>query len=57
MLREFMYQILPTSHKFEDLLKIKFDDYDFKDVNIRLITSIPGRFVGNQMFKHGMIRL
>lgn len=57
MLREFMFEILPTTHKFEDLLKIKFDDYDFKDVNIRLITSIPGRFVGNQMFKHGMIRL
>ncbi|CAD8052683.1 unnamed protein product [Paramecium primaurelia] len=57
MLREFLYEILPTSHKFEDLLKIKYDDYDFKDVNIRLITSIPGRFVGNQLYKYGMMRL
>ncbi|CAD8060157.1 unnamed protein product [Paramecium sonneborni] len=57
MLREFLFEILPTSHKFEDLLKIKYDEYDFKDVNIRLITSIPGRFVGNQLFKYGMTRL
>jgi tyrosyl-DNA phosphodiesterase-1 len=57
MIREFLYEILPTSHKFEDLLKINFDDYDFKDVNIRLITSLPGRFVGNQLYKYGMMRL
>lgn len=42
-----MFEILPTSHRFEELLKIRFDDYDFKDINIRLVTSLPGRYVGN----------
>ncbi|CAD8131791.1 unnamed protein product [Paramecium octaurelia] len=56
-LKEFLDNILPNSHKFEDLLKIKYNDYDFQNINIRLITSIPGRFTGNQMNKYGMMRI
>ncbi|CAD8055701.1 unnamed protein product [Paramecium sonneborni] len=56
-LKEFLDHILPNSHKFEDLLKIKFNDYDFQNINIRMIASIPGRFTENQLYQYGVMRI
>lgn len=57
LLKEFMIDILPTNYNFQDLLKIKYDDYEFSNINIRLITSLPGRYLGNSYYKHGIMRL
>jgi len=35
------------------MLELKLDDYDISSVGIRLITSIPGRYAGNELYKYG----
>lgn len=38
------------------MLDLKLDDYDISSVGIRLITSIPGRYTGNELYKYGQMR-
>jgi tyrosyl-DNA phosphodiesterase-1 len=48
--------ILPAKFNYEEILDLKLDDYDISSVGIRLITSVPGRYTGNELYKYGQMR-
>ena len=54
---EYLAKILPKQIDFQKELELRLDDYEIKGVNIRLVTSIPGTYKGDNYHKHGSLRV
>lgn len=47
MLNDFLNKILPRQINYENELELKLDDYEIKNIKIRLVCSIPSTYKGN----------
>eukprot|EP01017_Pseudomicrothorax_dubius_P024515 TRINITY_DN2604_c0_g2_i1.p1 TRINITY_DN2604_c0_g2~~TRINITY_DN2604_c0_g2_i1.p1 ORF type:complete len:530 (-),score=122.28 TRINITY_DN2604_c0_g2_i1:115-1704(-) len=56
-LKFYVQAIMPKGNKYQELLKIDLDDYVFENIDIVLVGSLPGRFMGKEMLRYGHPRL
>ncbi len=54
-LHDFLMKIMPNKNiDYKSLLKIDLEQYEFKDIDIILVFSFPGRVYGEEMKKYGI---
>lgn len=56
-LLDFIQNIMPKKIDFKNLTEIDIDEYEFEDIDVVLISSVPGRYPINSEKKYGLARV
>ncbi len=56
-LKAFVQSLMPSKMKYTDVLDVNLDDYYYSDIDIIIISSIPGRHKDDSLDKYGHRRV